>query len=229
MVRSTTLFCAIVVLGVCLVAAAPARAANIISIDVPDFGDRYSCRVNSEGLHAPDGANMDIGPGWLIKAAQPAETDFVMHSHNMDVDPDPPVYQGQGWSVPDPAHAYILYTFDEPVIVGSIEFVEHAWGVTRVKAEVGDNLGALTELGNFYGAYGSNGNPFAERESYVFDFANTTVAGTYLKITLTETNNGEGYAIYRALLDGRYTDVPEPASLVVIALGGLALLRRRRA
>ncbi len=141
-------------------------------------------------------------------------------------------------NVPDPDRAIVTYTFNAPTVVNQLELIQHANGITRVEGFAGDNLGNMHSIGNVLSAKGDvttdvDPYPFYDGESTVFDFNNTTVAGTYFQFIVTKSSNSRAFANYRAYpsdASGNHymttsSPVPEPSTYLagLSALGMLGL------
>ena len=90
-----------------------------------------------------------------------------------------------------------------PTVVNQLELIQHANGITKVEGFAGDDLGSMVSIGDVFSAKGdvmtdSGPYPFFDGESTVFDFDNTTVAGTYFQFIVTKSSHSAAFANYRA-------------------------------
>lgn len=172
-------------------------------------------------------ADLTNGIGWIVNPSFPpvGPSDFSRHDHvYLDA------YQ------PDPVRAAVVYTFDAPTIVGGIRVVQHANGVDQIMGESG-NAGTFVSLGTSNSPSGIDHIQFAEYAVVDFNFGNSTFAGTSFRMTVTNTINPGGWALYRAFpLDalgqviGVAAAVPEPETYAILlaGLGIVGFMARRR-
>ena len=214
--RTKHLVC-LTALLVCL--AASAQAANIAAVSTTSGAAEAPAHagagITSDPLDINQGVGFIVNPVWSI-----GSSDFALHSH---------VYIGS--NIPDPSVAWVLYRFDQPVIVSQLLLIQHQNGITELEGFAGDSPGSLTSIGNIFGPSGDvvGLNVFGEASPYLFDFGNTSVSGTYFEFVVRKTSLSNGWANYRAFPS--FTDaVPEPGTLWLggLAILGIGLLRRRR-
>lgn len=206
-----------------LAALTPAGAQTITGLSIPVDSMDSGCRPRDEGVWSVSPLNINSGIGYLVNPT--IDGSFVLHDH-----------QYASANVPDPARAIVTYTFDQPTIVSQLDIVQHTNGVTLLEGFYGDSLGSMTSLGSVFGPSGdvTGSGLLPEGGHQIFDFGNTTNAGTIFQFVVRKTSLSNGWALYRAFPTLSLPNpnvVPEPGALA-LALGltvpGAALLLRRR-
>ena len=202
------------------------QAATLIGISTPVGSNDATSRPSNEGVWSVSGtpAPTTIGIGWTVDLSQAGNYgsgNFVKHDH-----------QYTGPFVPDPTRAQITFQFSNAVTLNMLSMIEHTNGISRVHAYLGNNLNALTDLGEVVGSLGE-GQFF---DGAVNDFAyNSAASGSYLTVVFSRSSISNGYAFFRlfpSVTDVQQGGVPEPATwaMMIIGFAGTgAALRRRRA
>lgn len=162
----------------------------------PFFDDVWSVSASSGALDTSSGIGIIVNTVWIqVNDAN----DFALHQNQEN---GSPAYMSD--HVPDSAASTVTFTFDRPTIVRGVEIVQHVNGVTRV-AGVLDS----TSLGPVFGPSGDITTGFvvpSDGVSQVFDFANTGIAGTVFRLTISKTSHFHSFALHRAFpldADGR--------------------------
>jgi len=207
-----------------LLCALPAHGARITGISIPVNSMDASCHPLDEGVWAvsapPYPLDTGTGIGRIIDPTSGWK--FSLHDH-----------QYVAPHVPDPSRCVLTYGFDEPAVVDQIELVEHSNGITQIEGYVGDSPDSLVSIGSIFGSLGdvTGWRVFYDGQVNLFDFDNTA-AGRYFQIVIRKTSEPAGYACFqvypRDAAGARFQPIPEPASLALLTLGVLAILRRRR-
>ena len=215
MARSTLVSLGMAALCMGFVSMPQVSLADVItSIDCPEPVFTEKCHPAWDQVwHVPfQGGEMDIGIGKIVN------TDPLGH---VDVDLglfDRAILTGDQW---------VVYEFDEAVVVEKLKVIQHSLGATKIEGFAGDTLGALVSLGQV-----AIIGPFSDKQVTYFDFGNTDVSGKYFKLVVRGSVRRNEFGFYRAFpLDTEgdpFPVVPEPACVTVLALGSLGLLLRRR-
>lgn len=195
-------------------------SASIIDISIPlnsQDGDCYANRDNVWSVSAPPYPLSTLGIGHII--VSPYYT-FSLHDHHY-VAP----------YVPDPTRAVVTYHFDVPTVVKGLEIVQHINGIGQIEGFYGNNPASLSSLGTVSGP-GISG----DGQVQIFDFANTTLAGTYFQFIVRQTPSDYGYASYNDYpLDvngnqilGATAPVPLPPAAWLLGSGLVGLMGLRR-
>ena len=195
---------------VLLAAAARPVTAAITEISIPS-GSQLASRplidnvwlVASQGgvLSTTVGIGLIVNPTWVN---QNDSSDFSLHQNGPNG--SPPYVQPH---VPNVTASTVSYKFDKPTIVSGVEIVQHYNGVTEVKGLLG-----TTTLGPVFGPAGDvvSGPVAADGDSHVFNFANTSVAGTTFKLTVSKSSHESAFALHRLFLLDQAGNRIAPAS-----------------
>lgn len=203
-------------------------AAAITEISIPT-GSQIASRplidntwkVASQGgtLNTTLGIGIIVNPTWI---SANDHTDFSLHQ-NDDLGSQP--YSAP--HVPPAATSTVTYKFDRPTTVSAVEIVQHQNGVTQVMGMVG-----ATSIGTVYGPSGDVTDGFvvpADGVSQVFNFANSSIAGTTFTLTVTKSSYPNAFAVHRVfLLDAAGVRIPSaggptttgPVGAIVTGLAG---------
>jgi hypothetical protein len=228
-----------VILAIAGIGASGGVEAKVIGVSIPIGSSDGTSHPHDSGIW---GVTTARGPAWietgigyivnpnLLSPLNGVQNppDFSLHDH---------VYVSA--NVPDPSRAVVTYQFDVPTVVSGIEIIQHQNGISRIEGFYGDSLGSLTSLGSVFGPSGdiTGAAAFTEGADQVFDFGNTTNAGTFFQFIIRKTPLTDGYASYRDFAldqNGQRIPavVPEPRSLTLLGLGVLSLFgyawRRRK-
>lgn len=193
--------CGFLLLGLGLFANSLCYGA-LTSISIPkesqDFQkpDHYPARDNIWAVTIPPYPfNAEAGIGRLIgSSALGLEADvaeptrlFALHSTRFAADYIPV------------SSAVVTYAFDVPTTVAELEVIQHQNGIARVEGFAGNQLNAMTSIGNVFGPRGDvrGGGIFTEGESTVFQFPGR-IAATLFQFRISQTSLAREYAIYRA-------------------------------
>jgi hypothetical protein len=158
-------------------------------------------------------------PGPLGAPQDPGN--FALHDH---------VYLSPQF--PDPASAYVLFEFDQAVVVDSMMVVQHTNGVTFLQHSYGDVAGSLAtgslSMSATYGDASGDG-VMTEFTNDPFVFADGG-SGRFHQFVVQKTSNPGGWATYRFYLDYHAAAIPEAgtAPLFMLGLLALGLAARRR-
>lgn len=178
-------------------------------------------QVASQGgtLSTTQGIGIVVKPTWI---SADDNTDFSLHQ-NDDMGSQPYVAA----HVPPAAASTVTYKFDRPTVVGGVEIVQHVNGITQVSG-----LADATSIGTVYGPSGDVTSGYvvpADGVSQVFNFANSSVAGTTFKLTVTKSSHPNAFAVHRIfLLDVAGVRIPTaggptttgPVGAIVTGLAG---------
>lgn len=94
-----------------------------------------------------------------------------------------------------------------------------------VQVEVADGSESYADMGVFdLTQVAANASSYAD----YLKFSSLQDSVQYIKVTI-KTTNDDGSGTYSGLREIRVSQVPEPLTMSLLAVGGLALLRRRRA
>jgi hypothetical protein len=201
-----------------------ADLARITEITAPPGSSDNTSHPNTDSVYSvtvpPYPLNTSLGIGYLINptwsTVNPA-ADFTLHDHVYDA-----AY------VPDPDRANIIFQFDERAVVDQLQVIEHIRGITRIQAYAGDDLSAMTLVGEKFGSLGDVTGWTAlgtEGITNTFDFDNT-LAGYYFKFVVTKTSWVDGWAAYRVFPtdSGGNSYGPADSPVAPVPVPGAALL-----
>ncbi len=190
--RLTTGLARLLFLTAGVIASGIGLAATLTRLSIPVNSMDAQCEPRNSGVWSVTGNPVlnNIGIGWLVNPA-PTASGWVLHDH-----------QYVQSYIPDPTRAIITFRFDEPVFVNSLTVIQHRNGLTKLEGFSGQDLSAMTSVGNVFGEKGdvTGGDAFLEFEPNKFVF-NGTTSGRYFQVIIRKTSLIDGYASYRMYLD----------------------------
>jgi len=177
--------------------------AAVIEVSIPVGSQNPLCRPSYDNVwtvSVPPFPFSAAGIGIIVKPVFESyndNNDFALHQ-NDTIQPSP-LYSAP--NVPDPAWAVVTYKFDRPQIVSGVEVIQHQNGVTMLEGLVGNSTNSMASIGSVFGPSGDvTSGPVVpnEGDSQVFNFGNTSVAGTIFQFIVRKTIATNGFAIHRA-------------------------------
>jgi hypothetical protein len=196
-----------------------ADLAGIVGITAPPGSSDAQSHPHDSGIYSvvvpPYPLAINSGIGYLINpTVTGGAADFTLHDH---------VYTSD--YIPDPVRANVIFQFDQKAVVDQLQVIEHVRGITKIKAYVGDSLGAMTEIGDIFGSEGdeTGWEVLTELGTNTFDF-NNTLAGYYFQFVVTKTSWTNGWAAYRVFPADSTGTRYGPAQTPVVPVPGAAIL-----
>lgn len=166
--------------------------ATLTRLSIPVNSMDAACEPRNSGVWSVTGNPVpnNLGIGWLVNPV-PNASGWVLHDHQYVQD-----------YVPDSTRAVVTFRFDEPVYINSLTVIQHRNGLTKLEGFSGQDLSAMTSVGNVFSEKGdiTGGDAFAEFEPSKFTF-NRNTSGRYFQVIVRKTSLINGYACYRMYLD----------------------------
>lgn len=182
----------LLLLATSLTVSGSSVAANLIRLSIPVNSMDSQCEPRNSGVWSVTGnpAPNNIGIGWLVNPV-PNASGWVLHDHQYV----------QSYT-PDPSRAVVTFRFEEPVYVNSLTVIQHRNGLTKLEGFSGQDISAMTSVGNVFSEKGdiTGADAFAEFEPSKFTF-NRNASGRYFQAIIRKTSLSDGYACYRMYLD----------------------------